>query len=151
MRITRRIIGQFWIPILIVVLISPVCFLAWRIYIHVPGPTDFCTTQDEVYQEILRNSQDWESLISPKSVQWRRSIDTIEVNGRGYIVRAGMTIDDVKIFYVATTEDWPAIPEGLKGYMYTSSGQIPPNYWPPIYNTKHLAGNIYCYSKYEIK
>lgn len=111
--------------------------------------TQFCTIDDEIYQEIQINLQKWVSnFFSSASLP---AALRFEVQGKTYVVRADLTSDGTEIFYVATASGWPGTLEGLKGYLYTSSGQIPSNYWPPVYKTRHLAGNIYCYSEYEIK
>lgn len=131
-----------------IVLISLCAFMIFRLYQSSLNDR-FCTTGDEIYQEIQINSQNWASYFFasaslPDSTRF-------EVQGRTYVVRADLTSEGTGIFYVSTAPSWPSTLQGLKGYIYTSSGQIPSNYWPPAYNTKHLIGNIYCYSEYEIQ
>jgi hypothetical protein len=123
-------------------------FTMHRIYQSSPDD-DFCTTKDGVYQEIHANLPNWIAYFF--TVSSLPSSTRFEVQGRPYIARADLTSGGIGIFYVSTAPSWPSTLEGLKGYLYTASGQIPSDYWPPAYEIEHLVGNIYCYSEYEIR
>ncbi len=109
----------------------------------------FCTIEDSIYQAIQVNTQSWLSEFS-FAADSRSDEIHFEADGQPYTVRAGLASDGTRLFYVAVAESWPTTLQGLKGYLYTSSGTVPQNYWPPIYHLKQLAGNIYCYDEHNI-
>lgn len=129
--------------------IALVCLLVLGLQILNRPDDHFCTTEDSTYQVIQANTQSWLSEFSFAADSHSDEIH-FEVDDRSYTVRASLAPDETRLFYVAVAESWPATPTGLKGYLYTSSGTIPQNYWPPIYHLKPLAGNIYCYDEYSI-
>lgn len=114
----------------------------------VPEKKVFCTIDDEIYKTIEANVDNWLNYFSDS----QSSSDYLEfsVQGTKYITRADLRQDGTQLFYVATGLDWPSTLAGLKGYIYVSSGNIPPTYWPPAYDIKRLSNIIFCYSEYEI-
>lgn len=121
--------------------------LLTRIF-KVPEKKVFCTIEDEIYKTIEANSDSWLQYFFG-SQRHKENLE-FSVQDTTYVARADLSSDRTQLFYVATGVDWPATLQGLNGYIYIPSGNLPPDYWPPAYNIKRLNNNIFCYSEYKI-
>lgn len=105
----------------------------------------FCTLEDEVYQTIAVQHQEWiehyRPLLASTGFASPELIFNLE-NGKGYSVDASVwrSVDDLPRFFVVTEIGWQER-FGTRGYFFSPIGM------PSIERLRfqRLDGNVYCY------
>lgn len=101
---------------------------------------NFCTANDIVYQEIVRQLDVWESSFS--------EYQQFEVNGyRKFVAYESYDRDSVLTIFVPTAPTFPNRREGAKGYLYFPSGLSPSADWTTYFDITLLDYNVYCYKE----
>jgi hypothetical protein len=120
-----------------------VLILIWWIIIPRLRATQFCTQNDEVYQAIEENVQNWLTYFRTLPKNQYPALTFSVSSGKTYIVNASTWEIDVEPpELLIQTENLRQEPYGLTGYVYTPIGNITLD---KRYQIQHLAADIYCY------
>ena len=105
----------------------------------------FCTLQDEAYQALNNNYENWSRFFVLNYPQNDKEVMLTSDKGEQYLGRSiynAQLTDDMHPFILMPREFPPNTAYGAAGYFYTPNGKLPQF---DNYSLTQLTTNVYCY------
>jgi hypothetical protein len=133
--------------VLLVILSIGYCSFTFLTSTHSPPP-EFCTLNDEVYQTIVANVEEWITSYHIPNLPTDRELSFQVPSGRVYVVSADtwdIWNNEPPRLFVVREHGWNER-MGLNGYIYSLAGETSFD----KYSVEYLAEDVYCYQRMNI-
>jgi len=130
------------VSILLVILLSGFCAFTFLTSTDSPPP-EFCTLNDELYQTIVANVDEWIASYHTPNLPTDRELSFQVPSGRVYVVSADtwdIWNNKPPRLFVVREQGW-STRMGRNGYIYSPAGETS---WDN-YSVEYLDQDVYCY------